>query len=268
MTGTLRKRFGYFHRIWELRYFWFSLVQNDLANRYKGSFLGIGWSLVKPLSMTVVYCIIFAKVFKVDVTDFAPFLLIGLTTWQYICECLITGALSFSQGSAYIRQQQVPLAIFPLRIVLGSGFHALIALAVALAVTLFFTGSLHPVGLLCLIPAMLVLLVLGWAMAIVSGVLYTHFPDTRHLLEVALQILFYITPILYKPEYLAGRGRMMLLFKWNPMTSILDLTRTPLLQGTLPPMQQIEMSLMFVTMVALLAFALLRKLERTLVFWI
>jgi len=268
MTETVGNRPGYFQRIWELRYFWFSLVRNDLYNRYKGSFLGIGWSLLKPLSMTAVYCIVFAKVFKVEVAEYAPFLLVGMTTWQFVSECLMQGAFSFSLGSAYIRQQPVPLAIFPLRIMLSSGFHALIALAVAIGATLIFMGSLHPVGLLYLMPAMLLLFILGWALAILSGVMYTHFPDTRHLLEVALQILFFITPILYRPESMAGRTRLMLLFEWNPLTSILALTRAPILDGTAPTMQQVQMSLVFVVMVAVLAMVLLRKLERNLIFWI
>lgn len=268
MAELLGGRLEYFQRIWDMRYFWFALVRNDLNNRYKRSFLGIGWSLLKPLSMTAVYCVVFAKVFNVTVADYAPFLLLGMTTWQFFNECLLQGAYSFSLGSAYIRQTQIPLAIFPLRSVLGAGFHALIALAVGMAATLVFTGSLNAAALLYLIPAMLVLFVFGWSLAIVSGVLYTHFPDTRHLLEVALQILFYVTPILYRPENMPGRSRITLMLEWNPMTSILALVRTPILDGTAPALEHVQVSLVFVTVVALMAITLLRKLERTMVFWI
>jgi homopolymeric O-antigen transport system permease protein len=268
MTGLLRQRFEYLHRIWELRYFWFSLVRNDLNTRYRGSFLGIGWSLLKPLSMTVIYCIVFAKVFHVEIAEYAPYLLIGMTTWQFICESILQGSYSFTLGSAYIRQQRVPLAIFPLRSVLGTGFHALVALAVALAVTLFFRSSLNLVGLLCLIPAMVLLLILGWCLAILSGVLYTHFPDTRHLFEVGLQMLFYVTPILYRPSDLAGRGRIVLFFDLNPLTSIMALTRSPVLEGTPPSLFNFQIALVFIGICAALAILVLRKLERTLVFWV
>ena len=268
MTGTLGDRFVYFQRIWELRYFWFSLVRNDLNNRYKRSFLGIGWSLLKPLSMTAVYCVVFAKLLNVPVAEYAPFVLLGMTTWQFFTECLLQGAFSFSLGSAYIRQQQVPLAIFPLRTAIGSGFHSLVALAVGLAVTLFFTGSLQPLGLLYLIPAMLVLFVFGWSLAIVSGVMYTHFPDTRHLLEVVLQILFYMTPIVLRPASIPERSRLTLLLEWNPMASVLSLVRTPILEGTAPPLHHVQISLIVVAVVTVVAIMLLRKLERNLIFWI
>ena len=268
MTELFGNRLDYLRRIWNMRYFWFALVRNDLNNRYRRSFLGIGWSLLKPLSMTFVYCIVFAKVFNVSIAEYAPFLLIGMTVWQYFTECLLNGAYSFAQGSAYIRQTQIPLAIFPLRAALGAGFHALVALAVALAVTWFFTGGLHLLALPYLIPAMLILAVFGWSLAILSGVLFTHFPDTRHLLEVALQILFYVTPILYRPGDIQGRSRILLLLEWNPMSSILALIRTPILDGVAPTADTILIGLLFVVAVTVVAATLLRKLERNLIFWI
>ncbi len=150
MDGFVAARASYLLRIWELRYFWFSLVRNDLDNRYKKSFFGIGWSLLKPIAMTAIFCVVFGKLFGVPIADYAPHLLVGMLSWQFIVESLQMGCASFALGSAYIRQQHVPLAIFPLRTVLGAGFHALVALALGLAVTLFFKGHLDPLGPACL----------------------------------------------------------------------------------------------------------------------
>ena len=274
---------SYLARIWELRYFWFSLVSNDLSNRYKRSFIGIGWSLLRPLAMTGIFCLVFGKLFNQSIAEYAPFLLLGMTTWQFISESLLSGCTCFSSGSAYIRQQQVPLAIFPLRTVLGSGFHSLVALGMAIAIVVLFQGyqmlanpdvplfyPINPVALLSLLPGILILFVVCWSLAIVSGVIYTHFPDTQHLLEIGMQIAFYVTPILYKPDLvlLKGRGRLAMLVYWNPLTSLLALIRTPILDGTMPAAHHIQMSLLFMMVVGLSAMFLLRKLERTLVFWI
>jgi lipopolysaccharide transport system permease protein len=259
---------NYFRRMWELRYFWMSLVRNDLNNRYKRSFLGIGWSLLKPLSMTLVFCVVFANLFRVPVADYAPFLLIGMTMWQFLTECLIHGVHSFARGSPYIRQQSVPLAIFPLRVMLGSGIHALIALGVSLFVTLFFQGYLNPVGLLYLVPALVLLVVLGWAAAVLTGIMYTYFPDTSQILEIVLQILFYATPIMYRPELFSGRTKFAALLQWNPLTSVLALIRTPILEGTMPAFHQIAIAVTFVAIMTALAVLVLRKLERTLILWI
>ena len=268
MDGFASARLSYLIRIWELRYFWLSLVRNDLDNRYKRSFFGIGWSLLKPLAMTTVLCVVFGKLFNVAVEDYAPYLLIGMTTWQFFTESLLLGCNSLSLGSAYIRQQQVPLAIFPLRTVLAAGFHFLVALSLAILTTLYFKGGLDPVALLAILPALVVLFLIGWSIAIISGVIYTHFPDTNQLLEIGLQVLFYVTPILYRPEFASRGGRLAKLVEWNPITSLLTLIRAPILDGALPPMQNIVISLCFLAGVGCLAIVLLRKMERTLVFWI
>ncbi len=268
MKGFFVNRLDYLGRIWNLRYFWFSLVSNDLRNRYKRSFLGIFWSLVRPLAMTTILCMVFAKLFAMEIADYAPYLLLGMLTWQFFTESLMQGCSAFALGGAYIRQQNVPLAIFPLRTVLSSGFHALIALAMALVVTLFFRGWLDPLALLYLIPAIVFLFLFGWCLAILSGIMHTHFPDTHHLLEIGLQILFYMTPILYQPSTIQTRARMLMVVEWNPLTSVLALVRTPILEGTAPELHHIVVSLIFLAVVASAAILLLRKLERSLIFWI
>ena len=267
MEGSMTNLLDYIARVWTLRYFWFSMVRKDLDARYKKSFLGLGWSLLRPLAMTFIFCIVFGKLFNYPLEEYAPFLMVGMTTWQFLSECMVQGAFAFLQGSAYIRQQQVPLAIFPLRSVLGSGFHFLIALFVALGVSFYFKGYLSA-AVLYLIPAIALLFLLGWALSIVTGVLYTHFPDTTNFLEIGLQILFYITPIMYKPESVLGRHRLTALIDLNPFTSLLAIVRTPVLEDTAPSMFHVMFSLAVLAVVGAIALVLLRKLERTLIFWI
>jgi lipopolysaccharide transport system permease protein len=273
MEGVIVGPSTYLRDIWKLRYFWFALVKNDLKTRYKRSFLGIGWSLLKPLAMTAIFCLVFGKLFNVPIEEYAPFVLVGMTTWQFITESLLQGSHSLTMGSAYIRQQKIPLAIFPLRTVIGSGFHTGVALIVAIGITIYFSvfmggGNFHPLGLVYLIPGMIILLLIGWCLAIITGVLGTHFPDTRHLMDVCLQILFYITPILYKPESIPGRAKLLFVLEWNPITSLIALIRTPILEGQPPTLQNILMSLGFLVICAIFAALLLRRLERNLIFWI
>jgi lipopolysaccharide transport system permease protein len=261
-------RLQYLDRIWKMRYFWFSLVKNDVANRYKKSFLGVGWSLVRPLALTFLFCVVFGSLFNLDVADYAPHLLIGMTVWQFFTECLNQGCHCFSGGSAYIRQQQIPLAIFPLRIVLNSAFHLLIALGLSLMLTLLLRGSLNPVALLGVIPALILLFFLGWCLAILSGITQTHFPDTQHVLELGLQFVFYLTPIVYRVDILQDRARFLWVVEWNPLTSLLAMFRTPILEGTAPHLRDIAISVVVLMATGLLAVTLLKRLERNLVFWV
>jgi lipopolysaccharide transport system permease protein len=105
-------------------------------------------------------------------------------------------------------------------------------------------------------------------LAIIVGMIGTHFPDTRHLLEVGLQILFYLSPILYKPESLGERAPFVAFLEWNPVTSLLALIRSPILHGEAPPLFNVSIALGFGALCATLAIVVLRKLERNLIFWI
>ena len=268
MTGIPFLQLTYLERIWRLRYFLCLLVQNDLTTRYRGSFLGIGWSLAKPLVMTSILCVVFGKLFNLPLTEYAPYLLIGTTTWQFVTESINQGCHSFALGAPFIRQQNVPLAIFPLRIVMGASFHFMIAFALAIVLTLGFRGHEAPMTLVLLVPAFIILFLLVWAFAIVAGVFHAHFPDTSNMFELALQLLFYVTPIIYRAEDMAHRGRVAACIQWNPFTSILALVRVPLLEGQVPAAEHYLFSLAFLAFVGALAIVLLRKLERTLVFWI
>jgi ABC-type polysaccharide/polyol phosphate export permease len=258
----------YADRIWRLRYFWTSLIVKDLRARYKNSVLGIGWSLLRPLAMTVVFCVVFAELFHLKVGDYAPFLLTGLTTWQFFTECTLSGCLSFFMGSAYIRQQPLPLAIFPLRTVLGAGLHALIGMALALVVTGLFRGFPNPLALLWLLPVILICLVLGWSAAIICGMTHVHFPDTTHLLEITINILFYATPVLYPPGNFASRRTFGWILQFNPLTHLLALIRDPIMTGEPAPLGSYVVVCAFALLSVYIASMCLRKLEKQLVFWI
>lgn len=268
MTADGAIPFGYLQRIWELRYFWSSLVTNDIRSRYRRSFLGVGWSLARPLGMTAIFCLVFGTLFNREISNYAPYVLVGMTVWQFILESLLQGCHCFAAGSSYIRQQQIPHAIFPLRTVLGSGFHFMVAFLLAIVITIYFKGVTGAAPLLFLPVATLILLILGWSLAIIAGVAQTYFPDTSHLLEIGLQITFYLTPIMYSTSDFPNRGRLALVLSWNPVHSILEMFRQPLLNGEFPSWGVIGMSLTVTALAALIATLLLRRLERTLVFWL
>src|SRR5436190_17576829 len=124
---------SYFADIWRCRYFWLSLVKMDLRTRYRRSVLGLGWSLLHPIAMTIVLCTVFSAIFKAKIEDYGPFVLAGLATWNFLLTSTTQGCQCFFLGESYIRQYPSPLAIFPLRTVLGATVHFLMALVVVLA---------------------------------------------------------------------------------------------------------------------------------------
>ncbi len=258
----------YLKRIYRFRYFWLNLVWYDLRSRYRNSFLGIGWSLARPLALTIVFCMVFRKVFGLNIAEYAPFLLIGMSVWQVLLETVVHGCMCFMIGAPYIKQQQLPLAIFPLRNTLGACFHCLIAVALSILATWYFRGINWPIVLLGILPGLLLLFLLGVSLATLSGIMHTHFRDTQNLLEISVQILFYLTPVIYPLDKISHRGRLTLLIEYNPFSAVIEMIRTPILYGTLPTLSTVQTALVFVTVMVALASLALRKLERNLVFWV
>src|SRR5207253_9282547 len=163
----------YLRAIWQCRYFWLSLVRMDLRTRYRRSVLGLGWSLMHPICMTAILCVVFHKLLNIDIFDYAPHLLGGMAVWNYIVSSSSQGCIAFFQGEPYIRQCPLPLAIFPLRAVLGATFHMLIQLGVVIlfVAILGMLGQreVHYMPLLHLIPSTLMLFVFCWSLSIIAG---------------------------------------------------------------------------------------------------
>ena len=152
--------------IWKCRYFWLSLVNMDLRRRYRRSALGVGWSLLHPIAMTTILCIVFPKVFGgVSVQEYAPSVLVGLCFWNFITSTTLLGSQCLITGERYIRQYPAPMAIYPLRTVLGSSFHFAMALGLVLAMRFTFIGFSGMLSFVSLIPTLLLIFVLGWLSA-------------------------------------------------------------------------------------------------------
>lgn len=265
---------AYLGAIWHCRFFWLSLVKMDLRARYRGSVLGLGWSLLHPIAMTAILCVVFKVVFRVDLHFYAPYVFVGMTYWGYFTSVLSQGCGCFFQGESYIRQYPAPMAIYPLRTALGSGFHFLIGMVLALLLALvagpppaaessrFFQFLALP----SLLPSFVLLFLLGWSVATLFGLLTVRFRDTRHLAEIGLQGLFYMLPVMIPMESIEGRGRLVLVFRYNPLSPFLDLLRDPICYGHVPSLTTYIFAAAVVLVLCTVAVIALKIEERNLIF--
>lgn len=223
--------------VWQFRYFWSSLVQLDLRNRYRRSVLGIGWSLLHPLALTVVFCIAFGAILgNQNWREFAPKLLASLAVWDFLKGSLILGCDSFVRNEAYIRQSPLPFSIYPLRAVLGTFIHFVISLALVIVAVMIFQESTDVLlRFLLAIPAILMLTVFCWSIATIAAFANAYFHDTKHLIEVATQLLFFLTPIMYDPSVAIEKIGYWIV-EFNPAAYFLLAISYPLSKGTpVPP---------------------------------
>jgi lipopolysaccharide transport system permease protein len=257
----------YLRSLWKVRYFCLTLVGNDLRNRYRRSVIGVGWSLLNPVAMTVVLSTVFAQLFDMNMTTYAPFLLTGLVTWNFIVAVTSQGCHCFLVAQSYIRQHPAPLAVYPLRTMLAAAVHFLIGLVVVVAFTCWMQGFAHLPALLGALGGIVLLLVFGCSLAVCTGVANVIFQDSQHLVEILLQIVFYVTPIIYPAELLKNRG-LGGLVQFNPVAALVTLIRDPIVFGRLPPIDAVGIAVAATAVAAAVAALLLWRVERRIVFYL
>lgn len=199
----------------------------DIRLMYRRSVLGQFWI---TLSMAITFAAIgsvFGFIFGVPLSEYLPFLGVGLVFWSFMSVLLTDGATSFIAAESFLKQLPSPLTTYFLRTVWKTIFvmlHNLVALAVLLVifppgVSLVTLGVLPGVAL-----ATVAMGGLGLALAVVS----TRFRDVPQILGAAIQVCFYVTPIVWQPAALPEGPRGIILF-WNPFHHLLQVIRQPLL---------------------------------------
>ncbi len=224
--------------LWKFRHFLMALVKLDLRQRYRRSVLGIGWSLLNPIAMTVVFTVVFSNLLgNGDPVNYAASLLTGLAVWGFLRESALQGCRCFMMNEAYIRQSPLPYTVYTLRTVLGQAIHSLIALGVVVGMLAIYSGDAAVlIRVVTEIPGLLLVFLAAWAAATISAFATVFFHDTQHLLEVAAQIAFFLTPIMYGRKLLDDK-QLGWIVDLNPVYWLMELTRTPLLTGQLPGME-------------------------------
>jgi lipopolysaccharide transport system permease protein len=255
--------------VWRFRHFWLSLAGMDLRVRYRRSILGIGWSVLHPVVMTVVFCVAFASwLGSGDWQTAAPFYLAGLAVWDVIKHSAVQGSLTFLRNEPYIRQSPLPLTVYTLRTTLGTATH----FGIALGVGIVASGILHPSDHLtplyavwAVVPAAGLLAVFCWAVTALCAIANVFFHDTQHLADVVLGIGFFLTPIVYPKDRLAERG-LGFVADANPVVAFLDVIRDPILTGDPPSTAAFAKAAGLTVVAAVAAVAAFARFERRLVF--
>lgn len=174
------------------------LVKTDFKLRYQGSFLGIAWSVLKPLMLFCVMYVVFVKFlrFTDGTPNFPLVLLLGISLWNFFAEATNMGLNAITGRGDLLRKVNFPKYI----VVVSATINALIGLVINMGVVIIFCLFSHVqftlrVLLLPLNFLQFYLLALGCAMLLAT--LNVYFRDIQHIWEVTSQLLFYATPIIY-----------------------------------------------------------------------
>ena len=219
-----------------------SLFRRDLRAKYKGSVLGLAWTLALPVALMLVYLVVFAVLWKAQPTetvdDYWLFLLCGLPPWVFFATSLQTGSRSMVENAPIIRKVRFPRQLVPLAVVATELVAFAAMTAIVLGLSLWFRPEARDVAWLAVpIGALILVFTAGVALALAS--LNAIFRDVEFIVSAVLLPWFFLTPILYRLDDLPGaesRPWLVDLIHWgNPMTPAVEAYRAPLFAGELPP---------------------------------
>jgi lipopolysaccharide transport system permease protein len=122
-------------------------------------------------------------------------------------------------------------------------------------------------ALISLVPSLALFFILAWSLAVCMGVLNVLFQDIQHLIQVLLQVVFYVTPIMYPANVLRERGLNWVLV-FNPISAYLELIRAPIIQAQWPALSVYAAALLTALVAAGMACLLLMRFERKMIFYL
>jgi ABC-2 type transport system permease protein len=174
-----------------------NLVFKDLKLKYRGSVFGFLWSLLNPMVMMTVYLIAFKYIMQVRSGGFVFLLLLGILAWTFFTSSASMGAGAIVDNAGLLKTVHFPRAVLPIASVLFSLAQYLLTILVFLPfMLLIYRMPPHPALLLFpVVIALQLAMTIGIALALATGVVF--FRDIRHLLEIALMVMFWTTPIIY-----------------------------------------------------------------------
>lgn len=215
------------------------LTIRESTGKYKGSIIGLGWSLFNPILMLSVYTFVFSVIFKSrwpessnqSQFDYAIIMFVGIIIHGILSEVLNKSATLITSNVNYVKKVVFPLEVLPI-ISLGSAlFHACISLLVLLVAYLLVNGELHiTIFILPIIILPFLLLVLG--LAWITSSLGVFIRDTNQAISIITLVTLFLAPVFYSVEAVPEKYRLLL--EINPLTFIIEQARNVIIFGIQP----------------------------------
>lgn len=213
------------------------LIRRDLKARYKDSALGFVWSLVRPLTQLFIYYVVIGKFLNAarGTPDFAIYVFTGLTAYTLFSEIVSSSTGSIVGNAGLIKKIYLPREIFPLASVGSALFNFMIQFGILVVATLALRKFPVHENIIYLIPAFLVIVIYATAFGILLSALNVYLRDIQYLVEVAIMILMWASPIVYPwatVHGVLGNGILLDIYTDNPITlAILGFQRAMWVSG-------------------------------------
>ncbi|MCT1451705.1 MULTISPECIES: ABC transporter permease [unclassified Corynebacterium] len=219
-------------RGWNQYELWLQLGWQDIKQRYRRSTLGPLWITIATGVMSLALGLLYSMLFQISVREFLPHVTVGFIVWGFISGCIKDGANVFIENEGLIKQLPSALSVHVYRLVWRQLLFFAHNMVIWLILVLMFR---IPLGwnLLLFIPALALMVVNGVWVTMLFGIIATRFRDVAPLLEALVQLLFYVTPIVWTTKTLREQGgevaQRARIAELNPLYHYLEVVRAPLI---------------------------------------
>lgn len=207
------------------------LVRCDFIMRYKGSILGVLWSLMLPLAQLLVLVFLFQRVVPLDIEDYPAFVFSALVPWTWFSACLGSAGNLFVSNRGLVRRPNFSPALLVIVNTLSKMLNFLIVLPILFVTLVFYDRTVTPalffLPLLILIQGILMV-----GLSLVIATINAFYRDVQHMISILVMLLFYLTPIFYQPQ--AVTEDFHALYAWNPITVLIESYRLIFFYGIFP----------------------------------
>jgi len=259
--GKLVRDLGESLRRWRL---WVHLGWNDIAKQYRRSFLGPVWITLNTGIFIVAFSFVGAQLFHQAVEAYLAYFATGTIIFGFFSSLLNEGCAAFTSAESYLKQGSVPKLAFVFRVLVRDlvllGHNCVIILG-----ALLWLGSVGSVDWLATLAGLLLAVTAAFFAVAILGTVAARFRDIPMIVSSATQVLYFLTPVMWRPEQLTARARWVVVL--NPLAIFLDLVRKPIL-GQPVGAETYLAGLVVIALLAVLFLAILTAARRRIVYWL
>ncbi|MDO8268083.1 MAG: ABC transporter permease [Moraxellaceae bacterium] len=253
---------GMARAVWNYRGFVIGSVKREFQTRYRNSLLGAAWTVLNPLSMIIVYTVIFSQLMRARLPGvennlaYSIYLCAGVLAWGFFAEVINRSQSVFLENANLIKKLSFPRICLPLIVVINAGINFAIILSIFM-VFLLITDNFPGWVLLAVIPVLLIQIIFSIGFGIILGVLNVFFRDVGQFMGILLQFWFWFTPIVYPLTVLPERVKPFI--DANPMAPLIAAYQGVFVYGLWPVWSTLLPPLLIAVALCVFAMRLFRK---------
>ncbi len=247
---------------------WLMLAYQDIKLRYRRSVLGPFWITLSMAITVYAMGFLYGHLFHIDLPHYYPFLVTGMLSWTLIQTIIIEANDTFEMMSATIKQVKLPYSLHIHRIVARNliiFFHNILVI-IPVMVIYHATMPLNAYTLL-VIPGLALIYIAGVIYGLILAMLGARYRDISQMVKSLIQVIFFLTPVMWNPATISGTHNMEMLVYWNPFYSFLQMLRAPLL-GQAPTLLNLMIVLGVMLVGAVASLCLLARYRARIIYWL